>query len=323
MFREVRMLNFLFRRIVQFVFTLWCVATLIFFMLRVLPGDPVEFKYVSEGGAISAEQLQAQRARFGYDQPLAVQYGHWISGLTRLELGTSIWSENPVAQEIGSRFQITLVLAVSALIVGLVLAIPMGVIGALTRGTWIDQVVRVCTVTGQSLPSFWLAMLVLLLLLATVGWIPSMEAVNFREKPGEYAAQVFFPALVVGWRLSSVNARLLRSSLIEVLSQDYVRTAHAKGVGPARVVCRHALANALLPSVTVIGIEFAGLLGGLVVTEQVFNINGIGRLMMQAISFSDLALIQGLVMLFSLIYVSVSFIVDLVQAMLDPRIRIH
>ncbi len=127
----------------------------------------------------------------------------------------------------------------------------------------------------------------------------------------------------MGWRLSSVNARLLRSSLIEVLSQDYVRTAHAKGVAPSRVVWRHALSNALLPTVTVIGIEFAGLLGGLVVTEQVFNINGIGRLLVQAISFNDLTLIQGLVMLFALIYVSVSFVVDLVQALLDPRIRVQ
>lgn len=317
------MLKFLLRRAAQFVFTLWCVATLIFFMLRVLPGDPVEFKYTSEGGAITAEQLQAQRTRLGYDQPLATQYVKWIGGLTRMELGTSIWSENPVSQEIGSRFGITIQLAVSALVIGLVLAIPLGVVGALSRGTWLDQVVRVCTVTGQSVPSFWLAMLVLLALLATTGWIPSIESVSFRDSPWEYVAQIFFPALVVGWRLSSVNARLLRSSLIEVLSQDYVRTAHAKGVPPGRVIWRHSLANAMLPTITVIGIEFAGLLGGLVVTEQVFNINGIGRLLVQAISFSDLTLIQGLVMLFALIYVSVGFFVDVLQATLDPRIRVH
>jgi peptide/nickel transport system permease protein len=317
------MLNFLFRRALQFLFTLWAVATLIFFLLRVLPGDPVEFKYTSEGGVITAEQLQEQRVRFGYDQPLAIQYVRWITGLTRMDLGTSIWSENPVTEEIGSRFGVTIKVAISALVIGLVLAIPLGVVGALSRGTWLDQLVRVCTVTGQSVPSFWLAMLVLLALLATVGWIPAIEAVPFSERPWEHLAQIFVPAVVVGWRLSSVNARLLRSSLIEVLSQDYVRTAHAKGVSPARVIWRHALANAMLPTITVIGIEFAGLLGGLVVTEQVFNINGIGRLLMQAISFSDLALIQGLVMLFALIYVSVGFLVDVLQAALDPRIRIN
>ena len=317
------MTAFLFKRLGQLVFTLWCVATLIFFLLRVLPGDPVEFKYISDGGSITAEQLQQQRARFGYDRPLVSQYASWIVGLTRLDLGTSIWSENPISQEIGSRLGITVQLAVAALLLGLLFAIPLGVAGALTRGTWLDQVIRVLTVTGQSVPSFWLAMLVLLALLATFGWIPAIEAVRFTERPWEYIAQLFFPALAVGWRLSSVNARLLRSSLIEVLGQDYVRTAHAKGVPPSRVVWRHALANALLPTVTVIGIEFAGLLGGLVVTEQVFNINGIGRLLVQAISFNDLALIQGLVMLFALLYVVVGFGVDLVHAMLDPRIRVQ
>ena len=317
------MIAFFSKRIGQFVFTLWAVATLIFFMLRVLPGDPVEFKFTSDGGSISAEQLQEQRVRFGYDKPLAVQYVRWIGGLTQLELGTSLWSENPISQEISGRLGVTIVIAVVALVIGLVLAIPLGIAGALARGTWIDQAIRVFTVTGQSVPSFWLAMLVLLALLATVGWIPSIEAVRFSERPFDYLAQIFVPALVVGWRLSSVNARLLRSSLIEVLGQDYVRTAHAKGVGFARVIWRHALANALLPTVTVIGIEFAGLLGGLVVTEQVFNINGIGRLLVQAISFNDLALIQGLVMLFALIYVTVGFVVDVVHALLDPRIRVH
>jgi peptide/nickel transport system permease protein len=317
------MISFLFKRLGQFVFTLWCVATLIFFMLRVLPGDPVEFKFTAEGGVITAEQLQEQRARFGFDKPLAQQYISWISGLAHFELGKSIWSENPIAQEIGGRLGITVQLALAALVVGLLLAIPLGVGAALTRGTWMDQLIRVCTVTGQSVPSFWLAMLVQLALLSALGWIPAMEAVVFREQPWEYLAQLMVPAVVVGWRLSSVNARLLRSSLIEVMGQDYVRTAHAKGVGPARVVWRHALANAMLPTVAVIGIEFAGLLGGLVVTEQVFNINGIGRLLIQAISYSDLALIQGLVMLFALIYVSVGFAVDVVQALLDPRIRVH
>jgi peptide/nickel transport system permease protein len=317
------MIAFFLKRMGQFVFTLWCVATLIFFILRVLPGDPVEFKYIAEGGAITAEQLEAQRARFGFDKPLAQQYVHWITGLTRFELGISIWSENPITQEIGERLGVTIQLALAALVVGLLLAIPLGVAGALARGTWLDQLIRVCTVTGQSVPSFWLAIMVQLALLSMLGWIPAMEAVSFRERPWDYLAQLLVPAVVVGWRLSSVNARLLRSSLIEVLGQDYVRTAHAKGVHPARVVWRHSLGNAMLPTVAVIGIEFAGLLGGLVVTEQVFNINGLGRLLLQAINYSDLALIQGLVMLFALIYVTVGFAVDVVQALLDPRIRVN
>lgn len=317
------MAKVLLHRIAHLLFTLWAVATLIFCMLRVLPGDPVEFKYISEGGSISAEQLQVQRARFGYDQPLPVQYGRWIAGLVRLDLGVSVWSENPISQEISQRFGITLQIAVVALVIGLVLALPLGILAALARGTWLDQLIRVVAVTGQSVPSFWMAMLVILALLSTTGWIPSIQEVSFTEKPLEHLAQLFFPALVVGWRLSSVNARLLRSSMLDVLGQDYVRTAHAKGVPPPRVVWRHSLANALLPTVTVIGLEFAGLLGGLVVTEQIFNINGIGRLLIQAISFNDLALIQGLVMLFALIFVVVNFLVDIVYALLDPRVRVH
>jgi peptide/nickel transport system permease protein len=317
------MITLIAKRTGQLIFTLWAVATLIFFMLRVLPGDPVQFKYTNEGGTITAEQLQAQRARFGYDRPVPEQYVRWIIGLTRLDLGTSVWSENPITEEIRSRFGVTFQIAIAALLIGLLLAIPLGVAAALAHGTWLDQFIRVCTVTGQSIPSFWMAMLVILALLSATGWIPSIEAASFTKQPLEYLAQLFFPALVVGWRLSSVNARLLRSSLLDVLGQDYVRTAHAKGVHPARVVWRHALGNAMLPTVTVIGIEFAGLLGGLVVTEQVFNINGIGRLLIQAISINDLALIQGLVMLFALIFVTVNFAVDLVYALLDPRVRVH
>lgn len=317
------MITLFVKRLLQFIFTLWAVATLIFFMLRVLPGDPVEFKYLSDGGTITAEQLHAQKKRFGYDKSVPEQYIHWIGGLTRMDLGISVWSENPITEEIRSRFGVTLQIAIAALFIGLLLAIPLGVASALTRGTWIDQLIRVATVTGQSIPSFWMAMLVILALLSTTGWIPSIQEARFTEQPMEYLAQLFFPALVVGWRLSSVNARLLRSSLLDVLGQDYVRTAHAKGVPAARVVWRHALGNALLPTVTVVGIEFAGLLGGLVVTEQVFNINGIGRLLIQAISYNDLALIQGLVMLFALIFVTVNFAVDMVYAMLDPRVRTH
>lgn len=317
------MISLLAKRLLQLLVTLWAVATLIFFMLRVLPGDPVEFKYLSDGGTITAEQLQAQKARFGYDKSVPEQYVHWIGGLTRMELGISVWSENPISEEISARFGVTFQLAMAALFIGVLLAIPLGIASALARGTWLDQLIRVSTVTGQSVPSFWMAMLVILLLLSTTGWIPSIQEARFSEQPMEYLAQIFFPALVVGWRLSAVNARLLRSSLLDVLSQDYVRTAHAKGVSPARVMWRHALGNALLPTVTVVGIEFAGLLGGLVVTEQVFNINGIGRLLIQAISYNDLALIQGLVMLFALIFVTVNFLVDVVYALLDPRVRVH
>jgi peptide/nickel transport system permease protein len=317
------MTQFLLRRFFQFVVTLLGVATLIFFMLRVLPGDPVEFKYTHSGGTISSESLARERARFGLDKPLSEQYASWIGGLAQGDLGISLWSEKPIAEEISSRLGVTIQIAVLAMVIGSLLALPLGVGAALARGTWLDQAIRVLTVTGLSVPGFWLGMLVLLSLLSLFGWIPSIEAANFSKQPMEYLAQLIFPALVVGWRLSSVNARLLRSSLLEILGEDYIRTARSKGVSPRRVVWRHALSNALLPVVTVMGIEFAGLLGGLVVTEQVFNINGIGRLLIQAVNVNDLALLQGLVMLFALIYVLTNFVVDVLCAFLDPRIRIH
>jgi peptide/nickel transport system permease protein len=316
------MLQFLFRRTLQLIATLFAVATIIFFALRVLPGDPVEFKYTHDtGGRVDAAVLERERARFGYDKPLHEQYLNWIGGLARMDLGVSLWSEQPVSKEIAGRFGNTLSVAIAALVVGVLIALPLGIGSALARGTWIDQVIRVLTVTGLSVPSFWLGMIVLLSLLSVFGWIPSIEQASFKEKPGEWLAQIFFPALVVGWRLSSMNARMLRSSLLEVLGEDYIRTARSKGVSPRRVMWRHALSNALLPTVAVLGLEFAGLLGGLVVTEQVFNINGIGRLLIQAVSLSDLALIQGLVMLFALIYVVANFAVDVLNGVLDPRIR--
>ena len=318
------MFMFLIRRTAMLVATLFAVATIIFFALRVLPGDPIEFKYTHEaGGRIEQEVLERERARFGFDKPLGEQYVNWIVGLTKFELGISLWSEKPVSEEIAGRFGNTVRVAIAALVIAVLLALPLGIISALARGTWLDQFIRVLTVTGLSVPSFWLGMIVLLSLLAMFGWIPSIEKATFSEKPGEFLAQIFFPALVVGWRMSSVNARLLRSSLLEVLGEDYIRTARSKGVTPRNVVWTHALPNALLPTVTVIGLEFAGLLGGLVVTEQVFNINGIGRLLIQAVSLSDLSLVQGLVMMFALVYVLTNFAVDLIYAWLDPRVRVR
>lgn len=317
------MIQFLLRRLFQFVITLLGVATLIFFMLRVLPGDPVEFKYTHSGGTITNEMLDQERARFGLDKPLIEQYFSWVGGLTRGDLGISLWSEKPVTEEISSRMGVTIQIAILAMIIGSIISLPLGVGSALAHGTWLDQIIRVLTVTGLSVPGFWLGMLVLLSLLSLFGWIPSIQEVSFTAHPMEYLGQLIFPALVVGWRLSSVNARLLRSSLIEVLSEDYIRTARSKGVSPRNIVGRHALSNALLPVVTVMGIEFAGLLGGLVVTEQVFNINGIGRLLIHAVNVNDMALLQGLVMVFALIYVLTNFAVDIVCAFLDPRIRIH
>nr|WP_282446805.1 ABC transporter permease [Aromatoleum aromaticum] len=208
-----------------------------------------------------------------------------------------------------------------ATIIAIVIAVPLGITAALTHGSWLDQAIRVLTVAWLSVPAFWLGMVLLLCLLLLFDWMPPIEPISFMKDPVANLTQLIWPALVVGARMSAMIARMLRSSLLEVLNEDYIRTARSKGVSERAVVVRHALGNALLPAVTVVGMEFAFLLGGLVVTEQVFNLNGIGKLLIQAVSQNDFTLIQGLVMLFAIFFVTVNFATDLLYAALDPRVR--
>lgn len=315
------MKSYLFKKFLQFALTLAGVAVLIFFLLRVIPGDVVAVKLMSEGNTVSAEVLQIERARLGVDQPLWVQFSKWVLGMFRLDMGTSMWTGRPVMQEIGERFMVTFEVALLAVIVGTLLAAPMGLLAAVYRGTWVDHAVRLFAVLGISLPAFWVGLLVQTGLLKAVGWLPQMSEVSWLDDPFGRLAQVGLPALIVGWRMSAVVARMLRSSMLEVLQEDYVRTAKAKGVPKWEMLIRHAASNALLPAVTLLGLEFAYLLGGLVVTEQVFNLNGVGRLLVQAVSQSDYVLIQGLVMMFALSFVLINLLVDVLYAVLDPRVR--
>jgi peptide/nickel transport system permease protein len=315
------MLHYLLKKLAQLAITMVGVAALIFFLLHVLPGDIVEVKFRSEGGQVSEAVLQQERARLGLDRPLPAQFLDWMGGLARLDLDKSMWTDRPVAEEIAMRFSITLEVALLAMIIGTLIAIPMGVGAALAHGRWADQFIRVFTVAGLAVPPFWLGMLLLLALLLNFGWLPPIQSISFRDDPLGHLSQIVFPALVAGWRLSAMIARMLRSSMLEVLNEEYIRTARSKGVPEWTVVMRHALGNALLPTITVMGVEFAMLLGGLVVTEQVFNLNGVGRLLVQAVSQNDFTLIQGLVMLFAVFFVLANFAVDILYAVLDPRVR--
>jgi peptide/nickel transport system permease protein len=315
------MLHYLLKKLAQLAITMVGVAALIFFLLHVLPGDIVEVKFRSEGGQVSEAVLQQERARLGLDRPLPAQFLDWMGGLARLDLGKSMWTDRPVAEEISMRFSITLEVALLAMIIGTLIAIPMGVGAALAHGRWADQFIRVFTVAGLAVPPFWLGMLLLLALLLNFGWLPPIQSISFRDDPLGHLSQIVFPALVAGWRLPAMIARMLRSSMLEVLNEEYIRTARSKGVPEWTVVMRHALGNALLPTITVMGVEFAMLLGGLVVTEQVFNLNGVGRLLVQAVSQNDFTLIQGLVMLFAVFFVLANFAVDILYAVLDPRVR--
>jgi len=300
--------------------TLIAVAIIVFLVLRVVPGDIVELKLTAEGGEVSMEQIEAEKKRLGLNDPLHIQFYNYMIGIPQGDLGISLWTEKPVAEEIGSRIGLSFQLAIFSTILAVLLAFPLGTLSALFRGTFLDYVIRIITIGGIAVPAFWLGMLLIMLVLS-FGKLPPLGTVSFFVDPLTNFNQMIWPAISVGYRYTSVVARMLRSSILEVLSEDYIRTARAKGLYERVVIVKHGMRNALLPTVTVIGLEFAFLLGGLVVTESVFNLNGIGKLFIDSVVRNDLNLLQGLVLTVATAFVLVNLIVDLCYAALDPRIR--
>jgi peptide/nickel transport system permease protein len=315
------MLRYTLNRLLLMIPTLLGVAVLVFFMLRIVPGDVVEVKLRGDGGSVSQETIEMERQRLGLDKPLIVQFKDWMVGLATLDFGKSMWTDRPVMEEIAIRLELSLEVAILATIFAVLIAVPLGTLAALFRDTWIDYLMRIITIGGLSIPSFWFGMLIMITLLALFNWLPPITFTPIYVDPVANLTQLIWPAMAVGYRYCAVTARMIRSSLLEVFSEDYIRTARAKGVYEKLVVSRHALRNALLPAITVIGLEFAFLIGGLVVTEQVFNLNGIGKLFVQSVSRNDFTLIQGMVMLIAAFYVFVNLVVDLLYAVFDPRIR--
>jgi peptide/nickel transport system permease protein len=313
--------RYILTRVFLAVPTLVAVAVLIFLLLRVVPGDIVELKYAGTGTYVPQETIDEERARLGLDQSILGQLGDWLWGIVRLDLGTSMWTGRPIAKEIEIRFQLSLQLALMSTAIATLLAVPLGTISALKQDTWLDYAVRIFTIAGLAMPSFWLGILMILVLLNVFGWLPPLFFTPFWEDPWKNLTQLIFPALAVGYRYSAVAARMTRSSVLEVLRDDYIRTARAKGLRERSVVMRHALRNAILPVMTVISLEFAFLLGGLVVTEQVFNLNGLGNLLVESITRRDYTMTQALVLLFAFVYVLVNLVMDILYSWLDPRIR--
>jgi peptide/nickel transport system permease protein len=299
--------------------TLLGVAALIFLLMRVVPGDLVELKHAGE--AVSTEALQKERALLGLDKPLWYQFGAWIWDIVRGDFGVSMWTGRPVLYEISIRFQLSLQLAIMAAFLAVILAIPLGTVAALKQDTWVDYVIRVFSISGLATPSFWLGIIVILGLLILFGWLPPMEFTPFWENPSANMAQLIWPTLAIGYRYSAMIMRMTRSSVLEVLREDYIRTARAKGLRERLILIRHALKNALLPVISVIGLELAFLIGGMVVTEQVFNLNGLGRLLVQSIEQRDYTMTQSLVLLTAIFFILMNFVTDLVFAWLDPRVR--
>ncbi|MEZ5849179.1 MAG: ABC transporter permease [Hyphomicrobiaceae bacterium] len=317
------MFSFLIRRLLLVIPTLVGVAVAVFFLIRVMPGDVVVVKLRAEGAAVSEETIEAERKRLGLDKPMIVQFKDYMIGLTRLDLGKSLWTGESVSAEIAQRFPVSFQVAIMATIIAVLIAVPLGTLSALYKDSWIDNTVRVLAVSGLAIPGFWLGMLIILMLLAVFNWLPKIGYVSIFEDPVANLSALIWPALSVGYRYAAVVTRMMRSALLEVMREDYIRTARAKGVFEKLVTRRHALKNAMLPVVTVVGLEFAFLIGGLVVTEQVFNLNGIGKLFVDATTRGDFTLIQGLVLLIAVVFVMVNLLVDVLYGWLDPRVRLN
>jgi peptide/nickel transport system permease protein len=306
------------RRFGLMMLTLFGISVIIFILLRLTPGNIADILF-DAGGFVDPVDKARIEADLGLDQPLPVQYARWIGGLLSGDLGVSYQTERPAIQEIAPRIPITAKLAALALIFSVALGVPFGVISAVKQNTWLDYILRVVSLSGLSMPSFWLGLLILMAFVAYFGMIPI-----YSDQPSGFWNGVLMfsvPAAAVGFRSSALLMRLTRSSMLEVMRQDYIRTARSKGASENTINYYHALKNAMLPVVTVIGIEAAFLLGGLVVIETVFNIPGVARFLVEAVRWRDYPMVQNLVMFIACVVVTVNFIVDMLYAALDPRIK--
>jgi peptide/nickel transport system permease protein len=321
------MFKYTIKRVLLMVPTLFGAACLVFFLLRMIPGDVCELRMAGEGGYVDEDAIKTCQHDLGMDRPKFVQFVDFITGFVVFDLGESMWTGKAITHELGLRFQLSLQIAIMATLVAVIIAIPLGTISAIRQDTWLDYAVRTFSIAGIAIPSFWLGIMIILgLLISTQAWfgepwMPPIEYVSPLEDPISNMVQLIWPAVATGYRYSAVATRMTRSALLEVLREDYVRTARAKGLLERIIINRHALKNSMLPVITVIGIEFAFLMGGLVVTEQVFNLNGVGKLFVESVQNHDYTMTQALVMLVATVFVITNFVVDLFYAWLDPRIR--
>ena len=312
------MTAYILRRIVQLLPVLLFISVIVFFVFRIIPGDAAVARL---GMDADPESVKALRKTLGLDKPLYLQYFDWLGRALRGDLVRSYINEQPVASLVLEKFPATLELAVLGVLLSLVISVPIGILSALRRGSWVDQLARMVALIGFCMPRYWLAVLLILFLAVQVRWFPAAGYVPLTKDPLLNLRHAALPVLSLTLTLAAVQMRFLRSSLLDVIGQDYIRTAYAKGLRHRAVVLRHALKNALIPFVTVVGLEFGHLLGGLVVVEQIFAWPGVGWQMIQAITQRDYAVVQGAVLLVATGFVTINLLVDVLYAYLDPRIR--
>jgi peptide/nickel transport system permease protein len=306
------------QRIVATIPVMAVVGIFVFSLLHLTPGDPAA---VIAGDYASPQDIERIRHKLGLDKPLYEQFGIWVSHIVRGDLGTSIFSELPVTKLIGQRLEPTMALTVFTMLVAIITAIPMGIVAAWKSGTWIDRAAMVFAVMGFSMPVFWLGFLLMYSFAIKLSLLPVQGYAKLSQGVLPFLKHIILPSLTLGLVYMALIARITRASMLEILQEDYIRTAHAKGAKPKTVLIRHALKNASLPIVTIIGVGFALLIGGVVVTETVFAIPGLGRLTVDAILHRDYPVIQGVILLISGVYVLINLLVDLSYVYLDPRIR--
>lgn len=317
------MLDYVLRRLILGLVTLFGVAVIVFFIMRVLPGDAAVMLSGGDAGAVSEKELAEVRAKLGHDRPLAVQFADWAGHVAVLELGTSLRTGNPVIADVARRFPYTLQIVVMAMLMAVLFGITAGVLSAAYAGSWGDQILRALSIGGLAAPSFWVGLLLILGLVWLFQWSAPLVWEPFWVSPWNSITQLFWPALAVGLRQMALIARMTRSIMLEVLGEDYIRTARAKGLSEWSVVMRHGLRNGLLPVVTLIGLEISALFGHMIVTETVFSVPGLGQYVVTAILNRDYPAAQGIVLILAGIVVLGNLTVDLLYGWMDPRTRVQ
>ena len=312
------MLGYLLRRVLAAIPVMGVVALIVFLLLRLTPGDPAA---VLAGDNATPAQLERIRASLGLNEPLYVQFFTWVGKLLHGDLGVSLISNKPVLEMIAPRIEPSISIAVSTIILAVLIAVPLGVLAAWKQGTWIDRFVMALSVLGFSVPVFVIGYVLIQLFAIDLRWMPVQGFRSITQGFGPFFERIILPTLALSFIYIALIARMTRASMLDVLGEDYVRTARAKGIGEVAVLFRHALRNAAVPVITVIGTGFALLISGVVVTESVFNIPGIGRLTVDAVLARDYPVIQAMILLTSLLYVSVNLLIDVAYTLLDPRIR--
>jgi len=309
---------YLARRLLLIIPTLFGVSIVVFLLVRLLPGDAVTMLLQDYAYAKDADEM---RTRLGLDRPIYVQYADWLGGVLHGDLGTSLRSKNSVAQELVGRMPVTAELGLLAMLVGLIIAIPVGVVAAVHQDTWADYLSRSTAIGFLAIPSFWLGTLVITLPSVWWGWTPPLRYTGLLDDPAKNLSHVMLPAVILGFALSGALMRLTRAQMLEVLRQDFVRTAAAKGLDERAIVFRHALKNAFIPILTLLGLQISILVGGAVVLESVFVLPGMGRYLLEAVQYRDYPVIQGLNLIFATVIVLANLVIDLLYGWLDPRVR--